>query len=159
MNRRGMFTFSAIAALGVVLSPSISIAQQKSLKEQIQGPWSLASCNSTDVKGEKTINCASNNPRGILILAGNGNYASTSVAVGRKNADAPGVAANFGTWSVNEADKTLTLHPVGAREPAIEGKNFKMNISLNEGELRTTGDLSTLGLQGGHVDATYRRFK
>ena len=143
----------------LVLLPTAIVAQQKSLKEQIQGPWSLASCNSTNEKGEKTINCASNNPRGILILAGNGNYASTTVADGRKNADAPGVTANFGTWSVNEADKTLTLHPVGAREPAIEGKDFKMNISLNEGELRTTGDLKTLGLQGGRLDATYRRFK
>ena len=69
------------------------------------------------------------------------------------------MAANFGAWSVNETDKTVTLHPVGARNPTIEGKDFKINISLNEGELRTTGDLSTLGLQGGHVDATYRRFK
>jgi Lipocalin-like domain len=148
-----------LSATALVLISTGVVAQQKSLKEQIQGPWSLASCNSTNEKGEKTINCASNNPRGILILAGNGNYASTTVAGGRKNADAPGVTANFGTWSVNEADKTLTLHPVGAREPAIEGKDFKMNISLNEGELRTTGDLKTLGLQGGRLDATYRRFK
>src|SRR6516164_10175172 len=136
-----------LSATALVLLPTGVVAQQKSLKEQIQGPWSLASCNSTTAKGEKTAYCA-NNPRGILILAGNGNYASTTIAGGRKDTDAPGVAANFGTWSVNEADKTLTLHPVGAREPAIEGKNFKMNISLNEGELRTTGDLSTLGLQG-----------
>ena len=148
-----------LSASALMLLPTGVVAQQKSLKEQIQGPWSLASCNGTNEKGEKTINCASNNPRGILILAGNGNYASTSVAVGRKNADAPGVTANFGTWSVNEADKTLTLHYIGAREPAIEGKSFKMNISLNEGELRTTGDLSTLGLQGGRIDATWRRFK
>jgi hypothetical protein len=146
------------SATALVLLPTGVVAQQKSLKEQIQGPWSLASCNSTTAKGEKTAYCA-NNPRGILILAGNGNYASTTVAGGRKNADAPGVTANFGIWSVNEADKTLTLHPVGAREPAIEGKDFKMNISLNEGELRTTGDLKTLGLQGGRLDATYRRFK
>ena len=93
-----------------------------------------------------------------MILAGNGNYAWTTIAGGRKDADAPGIAANFGTWSVNEADKTLTLHIVGARNPTIEGKDIKMNISLNEGELRTTGDLSTLGI-GGRLDATYRRFK
>src|SRR5215831_3551593 len=90
-----------LSATALVLISTGVVAQQKSLKEQIQGPWSLASCNGTNEKGEKTINCASNNPRGILILAGNGNYASTTVAPGRKNADAPGVAANFGTWSVN----------------------------------------------------------
>ena len=105
---------SATALVLVVLLPVGVIAQQKSLKEQIQGPWSLASCNSTNTKGEKVDYCS--NPKGILILAGNGNYASTTIAGGRKDADAPGVAANFGTWSVNEADKTLTLHFVGARK-------------------------------------------
>ena len=135
MSRISLVTSSAIAALALL--PNQTTAQEKTLKQQIQGPWSLVSCNNTNEKGEKQAFCT--NPRGILILAGNGNYASTTVVGGRKNADAPGVTANFGTWSVNEADKTLTLHPVGAREPAIEGKDFKMNISLNEGELRTTG--------------------
>ena len=142
----------------VVLLPTGVLAQQKPLKEQIQGPWSQASCNSTTAKGEKTAYCA-NNPRGILILAGNGNYAMTTVAGGRKDADAPGIAANFGTWSVNEADKTLTLHPVGARNPTIEGKDIKLNISLNGEELKTTGDISVPGNPVGHLDSSYRRFK
>ena len=146
-----------LSASALMLLPTGVVAQQKSLKEQIQGPWSLASCNSTDAKGEKTVQCASN-PRVILILAGNGNYASTTIPGGRKDADAPGLTANFGTWSVNEADKTLTIHPVGARAPIIEGKDLKLNISLNGEELRTTGDLSTIGAQG-KVDSTYRRFK
>ena len=143
-----------LSASALMLLPTGVVAQQKSLKEQIQGPWSLASCNNTNAKGEKTAYCA-NNPRGILILAGNGNYASTTIAGGRKDTEAPGVAANFGTWSVNEADKTLTRHFVGAREPANEGRDSKVNISLNEGEMRLTGP----GFQGDHLDSTYRRFK
>src|SRR5580700_9399512 len=93
-----------LSASALMLLPTGVVAQQKSLKEQIQGPWSLASCNSTTAKGEKTTYCA-NNPRGIIILAGNGNYAWTVIAGGRKDASAPGAASNFGTWSVNEADK------------------------------------------------------
>ena len=143
-----------LSASALMLLPTGVVAQQKSLKEQIQGPWSLASCNNTNAKGEKTAYCA-NNPRGILILAGNGNYASTTIAGGRKDTNAPGVASNFGTWSVNEADKTLTRHFVGAREPANEGRDSKVNISLNEGEMRLTGP----GFQGDHLDSTYRRFK
>jgi hypothetical protein len=145
-----------LSATALVLLPTGVVAQQKSLKEQIQGPWSLASCNSTTAKGEKSPYCA-NNPRGIMILAGNGNYATTIVAGGRKDADAPGEAAIFGTWSVNEADKTLTLHIVGARNPTIEAKDIKLNITLNGEELRTTGDGP--GGQGGHLDTSYRRFK
>ena len=147
-----------LSATSLMLLPTGVVAQQKSLKEQIQGPWSLASCNSTTAKGEKTAYCA-NNPRGIMILAGNGNFAVTNIAGGRKDAEAPGVAAVFGTWSVNEADKTVTLHFVGAFNPVNEGKDLKLNISLNGEELKTTGDVSIPGNQVAHLDSTYRRFK
>ena len=90
----------------------------------------MVSCNSTDAKGEKAAYCA-NNPKGILILAGNGNYALTVIAGDRKDANAPGVVATFGTWSVNEADKTLTRHVVGSSDPANEGRDIKLNISLS----------------------------
>jgi hypothetical protein len=137
-----------------VLLPTGVVAQQKSLKEQIQGPWSLASCNTTTAKGEKSGYCA-NNPKGIMILAGNGNYALTIIAGGRKDTGAPGVVAIFGTWSVNEADKTLTIHYAGANNPAVEGSDVKVNISLNGEEVKYTGTNPA----GGHVDLTYRRFK
>ena len=143
-----------LSATALMLLPTGVVAQQKSLKEQIQGPWSFVSCNDTNAKGEKTFRCA-NNPRGILILAGNGNYANTVITSGRKDAEAPGVEANFGTWSVNEADKTLTRHRVGARDPAAEGRDFKANISLNGEELRITG----INREGEKIDSTYRRFK
>jgi hypothetical protein len=151
---------SATFAAGLALLQGSAVAQQKSLKEQIQGPWSLASCNSTTAKGEKSAYCA-NNPRGILILAGNGNYAFTTIAGGRKDTDAPGANANFGTWSVNEADKTVTFHIVEAINTANEGRDVKLNISLNgAGELRVAGDLSNpAGNPPGHFDLSYRRFK
>jgi hypothetical protein len=151
MSRLNLVISTAIVAL--TLLPSSVLAQEKTLKQQIQGPWSLASCNNTNAKGEKTDYCA-NNPRGILILAGNGNYAVTIVAGGRKDANATGIAGNFGTWSVNEADKTLTRHFVGALDPSLEGKDFKVNISLNGEEMRITGNVG-----GDRVDSTYRRFK
>ena len=154
MNRLSIVTLSAVALLaGTFLSTGAASAQEKTLKQQIQGPWSQVSCNSTNARGEKAAYCA-NNPRGILILAGNGNYAVTVIAGGRKDAEAPGVAAVFGTWSVNEVDKTLTLHFVGSTNPANEGSDLKLNISLNGEEMKATGDL-----RGAHIDGTYRRFK
>ena len=160
MSRLGIVTSSAIALLGVTALSSNSISQEKTLKQQIQGPWSLVSCNNTNAKGEKSGYCA-NNPRGILILAGNGNYAFTTIAGGRKDANAPGANANFGTWSVNEADKTVTFHIVEGINPANEGRDVKLNISLNgAGELRVAGDLSNpAGNPAGHFDLSYRRFK
>ena len=156
MSRINLVTSSAIIALALL--PSSVLAQEKTLKQQIQGPWSLASCNSTDAKGEKAAYCA-NNPKGITILAGNGNWAGTITAGGRKDANAPGVTALFGTWSVNEADKTLTRHIVSGLNPAFEGKDFTVNISLNGEEMRLTGNVNPLGEGVLHLDTTYRRFK
>ena len=152
MSRLGIVTSCAIAAL--VLLANQTTAQEKTLKQQIQGPWSFVSCNNTTAKGEKVAYCA-NNPKGILILAGNGNYAVTIIAGGRKDANDPAIASTFGTWSVNEADKTLTRHLVSANSPAIEGKDSKLNISLSGEEMRLTGD----AIDGGHVEGTFRRFK
>ena len=156
MSRINLVTSSAIVAL--TLLPSSVFAQEKTLKQQIQGPWSLASCNSTTEKGEKSAYCA-NNPKGILILAGNGNHAVTVIAGGRKDANAPGVTALFGTWSVNEADKTLTRHIVSGLNPALEGKDITVNIGLNGEEMRLRGDATVPGEGVVHLDGTYRRFK
>ena len=143
-----------LSATALILLSAGAMAQQKTLKEQIQGPWQLASCNSTTEKGEKVTYCA-NNPTGILILAGNGHYSLTTMAGARKEAVAADVAANFGTWSVDEASKTLTLHRDTALFPANNGKDIKTNISLSGEELHSTGS----GDGGAHLDVTYRRFK
>jgi hypothetical protein len=94
-----------------------------------------------------------------MILAGNGNYALAVFAGGRKDANSPGAAASFGTWSVNETDKTLTLHRVGNLDPTLEGKDLKLNISLNGEELKYTGDAKTADGKDVHLEGTMRRFK
>jgi hypothetical protein len=40
------------------------------------------------------------------------------------------VVANFGTWSVNEADKTLITRVEGALNPGAEGSDAKFSVSL-----------------------------
>jgi len=65
------------------------------------------------------------------------------------------VAANFGTWSVNEADKTLTKHFDDALTPNTAGTEQKTIVSLSGDELR----LSTVSpAAAGHMnDVVYRR--
>jgi hypothetical protein len=66
-----------------------------------------------------------------------------------------GVGAQFGTWSVNEAEKTITYHTEGAFNPNNEGHEVKGTIvSVTADEMRTNGVLGrTLG------NAVWRRFK
>jgi hypothetical protein len=47
-------------------------------------------------------------------------------------------AANFGTWSVSEADKTFTRRYEGALMPHNEGAESKVSVSLAGDELTLT---------------------
>jgi hypothetical protein len=89
---------------------------------------------------------------GMLMFDAGGRYTNIQVRGDRpkyKSASAPTpeeiaanlrdfVAANFGRWSVNEADKTLTRNVDGAITPNTEGTEFKQTVSLSGDELRLT---------------------
>jgi hypothetical protein len=65
---------------------------------------------------------------------------------------ARGVLANFGTWSVNEAEKTLTLRSEEGlfRRPAGGGGENKLTVSVTADEMKVSGP------GGGSV---WRRYK
>jgi hypothetical protein len=63
--------------------------------------------------------------------------------------------ANFGTWSVNEADKTLTYRFEGALIPNQEGNEEKDSVSLAGDELKLSWNL----VAGGRGDEVWRRAK
>jgi hypothetical protein len=158
MKRLSVLSLSAMLAMGLASLPSSTVAQQKSLKEQLVGAWTLISCNNTTANGDKAPYCV--NPKGILIHDASGQYAVMGFGGGRANATAPGAAANFGTWSVNEADKTTTLHYVGALNPTNEGMELKLSVSPAGDEVKFVGVSGAIGERAvARVDQTYRRAK
>jgi hypothetical protein len=166
MNRRSILSISTMTVLGLALLPNIVVAQQGSLRQQLVGTWTLVSC---DPPTNATRNPQCVNPSGSFSLDASGRYTSVWAARGRPKgtttpatpradvtpeyykAIAQGVVANFGTWSVNEADKTLTQHVEGALFPNIEGIDGRTSVSL-------TGDELKLVAANG-ATATYRRAK
>jgi hypothetical protein len=160
---------SAAILFGVTLVPGDALAQQKSLKEQLAGAWTVVSCDSTSASGAKQPYCA--NPNGILILDASGRYAQVIAARGRaklasgNRAEVPaeqfkaaalGLVANFGTWSLNEANKTITIHYEGALFPNIEGTDVQNTVSLAGDELKVVQPAPVLG---GRSETIYRRAK
>jgi hypothetical protein len=151
------------------LSAPDAVGQQRPLKEQLVGTWVIVSCDSTSPNGAKQPYCV--NPNGILIFDAGGRYATILAARGRpklstgNRTEAPaeefkaaalGLVANFGTWSVNEADKTLTYHYEGALFPNIEGTEVRNSVVLNGDELKVTQPAPVLGGRG---EVVYRRAK
>jgi hypothetical protein len=154
MNRRSIINISAMTALGLALLPGSIVAQQGTLKQQLIGTWTLVSC---DIKQPFCVN-----PSGSLSLDASGRYTQVLAARGRPKATinplttlradvkpeeykamAQGIVAQFGTWSVNDADKTLTTHVEGALFPNVEGTDARVSVSLTGDELKTVGASGT----------------
>ncbi len=170
MNRRNIVSLSAITALGLALLPGSAVAQQKSLKEQLVGTWTLVSFDSFDGSGTKVPNMEGRDVKGQLILTDNGRLsfqiitefpklASNSRLVSTPAEDkavAHGVLSYFGSYTVSEADRVVTM--------GIERSSFPNQVNPNVKRVATlTGDelkMDNAGrLAGGRTVVVWRRVK
>jgi hypothetical protein len=149
MNRRNIFTLSATAVLGLAVLPNQIAAQQGTLKQQLVGTWMLVSAETTAPNGTKE------QPYGILMMDAGGHFAfildksnRPKLASGRTQstpqelaAALVGFAAQFGTWSVDEASKTVTYHRDGALNPNNEGTDLNVSTSISGDELNGANGL------------------
>ena len=149
MNRRHILSLSVVTALGLALLPGSALAQQKSLKEQLTGSWTSVSADNVAPDGTKRQLMGAN-PKGLMILDASGRFALVQVDPARpkfaSNNRLQGTAeenkavvqrtvAQFGTWSVNEADKTVVLHIEGGMYPnqaGTDGKRSIVNLTADE---------------------------
>ena len=168
MNRRSIFTFCAVAALGLAVLPSNIGAQQGTLKQQLVGTWMLVSDEVAASNGTKRP-FLSANKSGILVFDAGGRYVTVYgrsdrpklKTVNRSELTAQELgpaalefAASYGTWSVNEADKTITFHFELALVPNAAGVDAKVVVNLTGDELRLT---FTEQPTGDRVDRAFRR--
>jgi hypothetical protein len=173
MNGRtfGIRSISATVLLVFALLPGSAVSQQKSLKEQLVGAWTLVSADSVERDGSRRQNFGPN-PIGVFLFDASGLYAQIQMRTDRPKFKAQnrlkgtpeeiiaaweGVGAHFGTWWVNEADKTIVVRPQGASFPNQEGREAKRIItSLTADELIC---FIPEGGAGGRVELVYRRAK
>jgi hypothetical protein len=135
-------------------------APPKPMKEAIVGSWSLLIDDAVKADGTHVPNFGPN-PEGIAIFSADGHFAVTITRVGRpkfaSNSRATGTAeenkaamaganAFFGTYSVDEPSKTLTMRISGATYPNLEGTTQKRIItSLTAGDELTWTNPETKG--------------
>jgi Lipocalin-like domain len=163
----------AAAMLALALSAGAAIAQPaNSLAAQIVGTWNFVVAEVTAPDGKKSFPFGET-PKGILILTADGRFAQIHVA-----ADVPKIASNnrltgtpeeyaaimrrslsvFGTYAVDEANKTVTYSIVSASYPNWEGETQTRTIDkLTTDEFVNTNP----GVAGGRGSASnfYRRVK
>ena len=163
----------AAALFALVVSAGAAAAQPaKSLKEQVVGTWNFVVAEITTPDGKKSFPFGET-PKGILIFTADGHFAQIHVA-----SDVPRIASNnrmtgtpeeyaaimrrslsvFGTYTIDEANKTVTYNIVSASFPNWEGEAQTRTIDkLTADEFVNTNP----GVAGGRGSASnlYRRVK
>ena len=159
--------------LALALSAGAACAQPaKGLKDQIVGTWNFVVAEITAPDGKKSFPFGET-PKGILIFTADGSFAQIHVA-----GDVPKIASNnrltgtpeeyaaimrgslsvFGTYTVDEAKKTVTYNIVSASFPNWEGEaQTRVIDKLNPDEFVNTNP----NVAGGRGSASnfYRRVK
>jgi hypothetical protein len=135
-------------------------AQPKSMKEAIVGTWSLLVDDAVKPDGTHVPNFGPN-PIGMAMFAGDGHFTVAISRAGRpkfasnnrtagtadeNKAAVAGANAFFGTYAINDADKSLTLRVEGSTYPNLEGTTQKRIItSLTAGDELTWTNPATKG--------------
>jgi lipocalin-like protein len=166
---RRIVTFATILSLALVSGQAI--AQQKTLKDQIVGHWIFVSSIDTNKDGTKT-NRFGPNPKGLVMFDPSGRFsffisraeipkfAANNINQGtadENKAVVQGSIAYYGTWTVDEASKTLISNVEAATYPNLNGATQKRAItSLTADELKYTNPATTAGTSS---DVVWRRAK
>ena len=156
MDRRNLIGMSAMTVLGLALLPSGGVSQQKSMKEELLGIWSLVSFELVRPDGSKQPTFGAN-PKGIAFFDAGGHYIITvmrsdrakyainSVTEGtaeENNATARGTITYFGTYSVSEADGAIAIHIDGSSFPNWNGADQKRIVAITGDQLKLTAPIA-----------------
>lgn len=159
MQQRILVTLWSIAALGLAIPSSSTVAQQKSLKDQLVGTWALVSAVNTLPNGSKSEPWGAN-PKGVFVFDGNGRFAQilmrsdlpqlTDITRGtpeQNRALAQGSISMYGTYSVNQVDNLVTVHFEASTITSSLGADGRRNVRfVKADEIITTVPVTTDGL-------------
>ena len=141
---------------------------QKTLNEQLVGTWTFVGSTGKNSDGSLIWGA---NPKGLLIFTDNGRYSSHIVRAdvpkfAAKNrlqgtpdenkAAVHGGIATFGTYTVDEANKSFTVRFEASTYPNNTGTEQTRPITITGDELKVINPASSAG---GQTELTYKRAK
>ena len=158
-----------ILAFGYAFQPSAALSQQKSLKEQIVGSWTLVSAVDTSADGSKT-NPWGANPKGTYMFSADGRFTQMllhtdlpkidnrmSGTPEQNKAIAQGVIAMYGSYTVDEASKTINVKFEGSSFAKFNGTDGKRIItSISADEFRSANPATSTGTK---AESVWKRVK
>jgi len=150
MYRRNIVGISALV-MGLAMLPGGASAQQKSMKDLLVGSWTLLLAD--DIKDDGShIAGFGPNPDGSLIFTADGHYSLQIFRYGRpafaskdrlkgtaeeNKAAVQGMVSHFGTYTVDEANKTVTFRLAASSFPNWDATAQKRAVTAITDEVLT----------------------
>ena len=168
MNLFRTLTRTTMSLLFLAVALPAGDAAGQTAKELV-GAWTLVSVNVE--QGGKKVEPFGPNPNGSLMLDGSGRFSITVIRAGlpkfasnnrvagtaeENKAAVQGSLAYFGTYSVSEADRMISMHIEGSTFPNWNGTEQKRLFTLAGDQLTLT---NPAGSVGGTTQIVWRRAK
>ena len=152
--------------------PQSAVSPQELPKEQLVGTWTLVSWDQRNADGT-TFQQFGASPKGIAFFDAGGHYIITVMRSDRlkyaidnfgqlaqataeeNKATAQGTITYFGTYSVNDADRTIDIRVEASSFPNWNGTDQKRFFEVTEAQLK----LTVRPPHGGNVDVLWKRAK
>jgi Lipocalin-like domain len=177
MYRRDIVGIAAAAVLGLALLPGTALAQQqqqqKPMKSLLPGAWTLLLADAVKADGTHVPSFGPN-PMGSLIFTPDGHYSLEIMRVGRpvfasksrltgtaeeNKAAVAGELSHFGTYTVDEAGKTINIHIEASSYPNFDGaKQKRLVTAITEDVLTYTQTTPSAGGED-HVELVWKKAK
>jgi hypothetical protein len=172
MNRFGnSFSVFSMSALALAVMPIGAMAQQKSLKEQLVGTWTLMSATTIEPNGNRMPLVKGTPMKGLQIFTEGGKVSFQIIGDHAKvasndrmkmtpeeiKATAESILSYFGTYTINEAEKSYTVQIESSSFPNQTANPAKRMVELSGGdELKVTNPGR---LAGGQTIIVWKRLK
>ena len=168
MDRSRVLIISAVTMLWLAALPSSAISQQSSLKNQLIGTWALTSWEHVLPNGSK-VQSYGTNPKGIVVFDAKGRFflmfarpdlpkiasnAPTTASPEEAKALLAGSIAYFGTYSVSDADRVISLRLEASTFPnQLASAQTRAITSLTADDLQ----YEMIALDGGKISIVLKR--
>lgn len=160
MNSLRTLTRLAIP-LALVVSVTSAEAQQRPLKEQVAGVWSLVSGSQIGADANGLLILDSSGHMSMQIIRpGRPKFASNSRMQGtadENKGSVQGMISYFGRYTVSEADKTITYQIERSSYPNWDATEQKRPFTVTADELRYTNPAPSSG--GAPAQLIWKRAK
>jgi hypothetical protein len=149
MSRRHILSLSAIAVLGLVVLPNIAMARHKSLKDSILGSWLVVSVSDKYDDGH-TVNPWGSGMKGNFTFDNAGRFTQILIGEADQTMKSPDprkpdaiALAYFGSYTVSDADKVISLHVDGATNSMRAGSDQKFTLTMKGDAMTLAGSQRT----------------